>query len=505
MDTDCYEAEAIEKYLQNEEITSNSLFGLKYYQYLPAIQEKVYGWLSAFDPSECISYQHSYGATAQVQRSRGTADKLQHFVLTDEASRVLQWMNFQVNPCILPWSGKYAIDTIFRLFGVKTELPCDTVPAKYMTVPKGIDKRRGISMEDTTRAWLQKLVAEGLKRYMARRPDMHIDLYDQRGNQVLAWWGSVANAYSTIDLSDASDLIKWVLVQQVFSLVPDILSVLDLCRAKQVLIDHKVLPMTKHAPMGSALCFPVMCIVLSAVIAVVLERRGIHDYYVVYGDDLVVPSIVFDEVCEVLTDMGLKVNRDKSFSRETPYKESCGIEAVKGYDITALKLSRKLDLLPDPDHALNDEEGQMMGYTALVNALYEHGYVKTRSSVLGLLRSNYAGVVFTHNVNFGVFTGAVNLDNSHLKTRRRYRYAVPGSTSPDISGPYELEYKVQAVKASTRRGPDDLNYALKLERMQFRPSWYTPTPEDRGDVRSGRSKSTLKWIWVPQRLLEPMS
>jgi len=509
--TEAFEDEAIEKYLQNEDSMDKPLGDL-YYEYLPAIQEIIRKWFSGYDPVGTMSYQHSYGATAEVHKHRGTAEKSKFITPTDEMARVLSWFGvIGINPHLFPWARSLAWSQIKMFFGLDSGLPCDTVPAKYTTVPKGIDKRRGISMEETTRAWLQKLVADSLKNFMARRPAFHINLFDQQKNRDLASLGALSGEFATIDLSDASDLIRWSVVQDCFALVPDLLQIIDYCRAKWVTMpDGQTRLLKKHAPMGSALCFPVMCIILSAAIQAVQRNQGVDYDYVVYGDDIVCHVAVFTLLCRLLEAMGLKVNIDKSFSVEAVFRESCGVEAWKRYDVTPLRLSRKLDMLLRDIPANNngkdgsgssDGEGQFKGFVSLVNQLGAYGYKQTRRSLLVALRSIYPGVVFSRNENYGVLTDAAQVWNPHLKTRRHYRYALPGTTKPDTQGPYWLEYKVQDMCTRTRRGPDDLNYALKLERMAYRPREYTPVPEDRNDVRSGCSMSRLKWIWVPESLL----
>jgi hypothetical protein len=62
----------------------------------------------------------------------------------------------------------------------------------------------------------------------------------------------------------------------------------------------------------------------------------------VFGDDIAVHSRYFDAVCSGLEIHNLKVNRVKSFSKGN-FRESCGLDAFKGVDVTPLRLRTNLN------------------------------------------------------------------------------------------------------------------------------------------------------------------
>jgi hypothetical protein len=119
--------------------------------------------------------------------------------------------------------------------------------------------------------------------------------------------------------------------------------------------------MKKFAGMGNALTFPVQSVVFSAIcIAASLDKLGLYPTYSnvkrlarnirVYGDDIIVKTVYYDRVVEWIHSFGLKVNEDKSFGTGK-FRESCGVDAYNGVDVTPLYL-RKFTT----DKASTDEE-----------------------------------------------------------------------------------------------------------------------------------------------------
>lgn len=120
----------------------------------------------------------------------------------------------------------------------------------------------------------------------------------------------------------------------------------------------------KYAPMGSALCFPVEALFFWAVTRAVIRHACDNDSSLdradmqavwIYGDDLVFPVRYFDRVAEVFGSLLVKFNMRKSFSKG-PFRESCGVDAYDGIDITpSCRISTRLPFRSlhstDSDHA----------------------------------------------------------------------------------------------------------------------------------------------------------
>lgn len=216
----------------------------------------------------------------------------------------------------------------------------DPFMSRVCLVPKDWDKCRTICAEP---AFLQ-YAQQGLNTYLndtLRKATIvgwcTLDLADQAQNAQIALESSAHKYYATIDLSAASDRLSLELVERLFP--RGIALLLKRCRSKRTkLPDGSVLELKKFGSMGNATTFPVQSIIFWA-IAVAVQRlwgssyRDARANCWVYGDDIICPSHCFALVCEALESVGLKVNTLKSFS-EGSFRESCGIHAINGVDVT---------------------------------------------------------------------------------------------------------------------------------------------------------------------------
>lgn len=221
--------------------------------------------------------------------------------------------------------------------------------ARVELVPKDSRGPRLISMEPSQNQWFQQAV----KRYMVGEIEKNpltcgkINFVDQGVNQNLAIDGSRSQRWSTLDLKDASDRVTLKLVQHLFKGVPHLLDDLLICRShftKRVVGNRCewVLKLNKFAPMGSALCFPVLSVTCWAICVSAIRLvsgdlgKALGSVYV-YGDDIIVATQYAHIASAALERYGLKVNRDKSFINSR-FCESCGADAFDGQVITPVRL-----------------------------------------------------------------------------------------------------------------------------------------------------------------------
>lgn len=214
--------------------------------------------------------------------------------------------------------------------------------SRTIFVPKTFSKLRTISMEPATLQYFQQGVMKKVYNFIGRHPYMgrRIKLRDQTQNQEYAQIGSMYNSLSTIDLSAASDSVSWSLVKAVFAGTP-LLKWLYATRSKRTLLPNgSLLDLLKFAPMGSALCFPIQCMVFAALIEHVSQRwcytsRRAKLDYSVYGDDMVVNRVITKDVVDALISIGFIVNDDKSYT-DGPFRESCGKDYFEGIDVSSV-------------------------------------------------------------------------------------------------------------------------------------------------------------------------
>lgn len=218
-----------------------------------------------------------------------------------------------------------------------------TIPGNSVSfVPKNATTDRAIAVEPTINIWFQ-LAMGGILRDLLKKAGL--DLSTQDVNQRLARLGSIDDSLSTIDLERASDTVAWRLV---FELLPiKWFEALDALRSHFGTLDGKVFPYHKFSSMGNGFTFELESLIFWALCSSVAQLNGYNSFWVqAYGDDIVVPSGIFDEVVTVLNFSGFTVNSGKSFHRG-PFRESCGKDYLRGSD------TRPVYLKEVPDNPLS--------------------------------------------------------------------------------------------------------------------------------------------------------
>jgi len=212
------------------------------------------------------------------------------------------------------------------------------LPARVILVPKDSRGPRLISCEPVDFQWVQ----QGLGRAIVSLVEAHectkhnVFFTDQTPNRIGALWGSESQRYATLDLNEASDRVSVDLVRLLFP--EHIFMYLEGCRSSStVLPDGEVLKLTKFAPMGSCLCFPILALTVWAILTAGAPDKDTREGILVYGDDVIVPAGYTASAIEHLESFGLKINRDKSCISGL-FRESCGMDAFNGVDVTPVRL-----------------------------------------------------------------------------------------------------------------------------------------------------------------------
>lgn len=236
----------------------------------------------------------------------------------------------------------------------RTEIPIssDESTVRVITVPKTLKAPRTIAMEPV----IMQMTQQSLKDYMVQRIEScvltkgHINFTDQKINQRLALQSSLSHEYATLDMSDASDRIHQDLVWDMFSVNPKLRDLIFACRSPNAYVDSKQIKLNKFASMGSALCFPVMSLFFAVLLVKAWhDRRGLQLSPVtlkkamrrtyIYGDDIIIPTGEVDMSVTTLTNFGNVVGTNKSFWLGS-FRESCGVDAYAGIDITPVYVRR---------------------------------------------------------------------------------------------------------------------------------------------------------------------
>lgn len=201
---------------------------------------------------------------------------------------------------------------------------------RVTSVAKNWKTNRAIAIEPDLNMYVQKGIGRMIRTRLKR---VGIDLDDQRNNQRAAYIGSVDESLATVDLSMASDTVSFELVKR---LLPwDWFCALVACRSHQgSSASRTIYQYEKFSSMGNGATFELESLLFWAICQAACQLHGSNWRSVlVYGDDLILPGRSAQYCCDILQQLGFKVNTDKShFSG--PYRESCGKHYWNGADVT---------------------------------------------------------------------------------------------------------------------------------------------------------------------------
>lgn len=349
------------------------------------------------------------------------------------------------------------VDTDKGMLSAAKSLP--KTESRFVTVPKSVTARRGITVEPL----LMQFYQQGLNAVLRERINLcpllsqSLDLTDQSLNQQLALEGSRTGYWATLDLSSASDLLLNKVVEQAFWAHPKFFGMVQKTRS----LLRGGTPMKKYAGMGNATTFPVQSVVFALISAVTMAcsggrplrkealRRCLGEVRV-YGDDIVVPTHYATDVANALESMGLRVNRTKSFS-EGNFRESCGVDAFHGVEVTPVyyRLDPRLTAVSDDDLAT---------LVSTSNQLWLEGYYSLSNVIRRTIESSYGKLPYVPRES-GVI-GWVTRSKVRVRTRmnaklQRSEFKAPvarPTMSTDVLDGYPALFKFFLTPLIARSG-----------------------------------------------------
>ncbi len=347
------------------------------------------------------------------------------------------------------------------------DLPVSTVepPSKLFGVPKTAKTPRLIAMEPVEHQWTQQKIKTWLDNAMKSSLVGHFFTpSDQTLSQRLVVQSSIDRSLSTIDLSSASDRVSCRHVEALLNSNKPLLEAAHATRTRMIvdgLTSRPPMVLKKFASMGSALTFPIQSIFF---LSIALASAGattrsdilrLKGKVRVFGDDIIIPRSAYAECVYALTELGLKVNQQKSFS-DGYFRESCGADYWRGYDVTPVK----------PKHTFTGTLRDLQGLIDTSNNLYKKGWWKAADAVLKCIPLRMRKNVFHHSRNV---PGIISLSSEKtlpLKwDRHLHNYYVPH--------PY--------VTKSVKRVCQDSSFALR----EFLTRLYSElNPRETGTKRS---------------------
>lgn len=209
--------------------------------------------------------------------------------------------------------------------------------SEVITVPKNAKTDRTIGIEPDGNIFLQLGVGA-----MIRRRLFHVGIDLDHGASVnadLARIGSIDGSLATIDLSAASDRISRKLVK--FLLPSRWFALLDTLRTSYAKLGPDLIMLKKFSSMGNGFTFELQSLIFWAIASSVCRLNGLHSEVKVFGDDIIIDSRAYDELCDLFARIGFKVNLRKSFNTSY-FRESCGAHFFKGRNIKPVYLKENL-------------------------------------------------------------------------------------------------------------------------------------------------------------------
>lgn len=356
--------------------------------------------------------------------------------------------------------------------------------SRLICVPKTFKGPRLIAAEPVAHQWCQQVIwdfvdSQAKTTWIGR----FIHFRDQTYNQAMAIEASTDGNKWTIDLSSASDRVSCWLVERAFRRNPSFLKALWSSRTSHITQDlDKKSPrdyyLRKFSTMGSACTFPIESLIfLGVCIAGTLYSRGVSRVttraieelvgsLLVFGDDLIVESGAGQDVETLLTYLDFKVNPDKTF-RTGRFRESCGVDAFQGEDITPAYVRRTLDD-STPDGVVSSVESS--------NNFWKKGCWRTADLIKTAVANARIAVV---SASSGVF-GWTSFCGADPSTKKRWNKSLQ-----------RLETKIAVPTASQTRHPIDKWSAL-LQYFTERPSPDTNWASGAGQKPA--LKLTSRWV-----------
>ena len=152
----------------------------------------------------------------------------------------------------------------------------------------------------------------------------------QNQHKLYAQLASIHRAWVTADMSNASESFLFWLMSRL--LPQKWLRALNCGRTRYYVRNGKSYAYSSFMAMGIGFTFPLQTLLFYAIIKSCCALLKIDGLISVYGDDLIYPRKIHCYVKSVLTDIGMLLNKDKTYV-ESHFRESCGGDYYHGVDV----------------------------------------------------------------------------------------------------------------------------------------------------------------------------
>lgn len=286
---------------------------------------------------------------------------------------------------------------------------------RFTTVPKDARKNRGICIEPSINVFYQL----GIGQWMTQQMKVKIDWVkesQQEFHKLLARLGSLTRLQATLDLSNASDTVCSNLVKLL--LPTDWFSLLFSLRSPYTFIGGKWVRLEKFSSMGNGFTFELETLLFHTITKIVARTSQQPDDWFgrtvsVFGDDIICPTDVAEDVIAALTFFGFSLNVEKSYYKGE-FRESCGGDYFRG-----------LDMRP---HYLKEDPHEPHQFIALANGLARFGIRHTQCGGPNVARTSWLRVLDALPSGIRSLRGPKDLGDLLIHDEEsKWNYAVRGS------------------------------------------------------------------------------
>jgi len=453
---------------------------------------------STFDPFEPIAF-----SSWLYERGQGIGFK-------HGPGAVAERLKSHEKSCFPNWphklQGSFPWELCGKPIGAPLERPSShEVASRLICVPKTAKGPRLIAAEPTSHQWCQQLLLRFLFVQCREHFGVHfIDFKDQQKSGAMVLKASLDRELATVDLSDASDRLTCWTVERLLRTNESLLCALHAARTRYIRDEISEYPsflsLRKFASQGTATTFPVMslvmlCIALGSTLndtdRVTWARlRELRTKVRVFGDDIILPTHGYGRLVRAMDLLQLKVNTAKSYINGH-FRESCGTDGFRGYDITPVK----------PKTLVADSPASCQAVVDTSNNLFNKGLwyaSRTADDQLPISVRKYLRIVGRNEAGFSGFTSFVGGDERHLVKRWNTRlhrdevrvWSSKTRTQKSERGGFDglLDFFARAYDS---RNPRVVSESVNLRRTIARSSWEPQNTDARGYdwLRQGRFTS----------------
>lgn len=362
-------------------ISHVTLCGISLAKIVSVVRKVIADILGETIPTEALIGSFSGGASTSRNRLQSLAG-MKYTGQADITAACLPWLKLALDDCVLskdrdivdhgcPGWDPFLID-INIVEG-----------NELFTVPKKSDIDRVCCKEPDLNMWMQKAAGNYIRKRLRK---VGINLNDQEKNKSFAYEGSKTGLIATLDLSSASDSVTTGLCELVLPFLWfDYLS--DL-RSPKTKVAGEYHTNEMFSSMGNGYTFELESLIFFAIVRAVHMLKKASGPISIYGDDIICPSSIADEVTEVLEYFGFSLNKQKSFSTG-PFRESCGGHYYNGLDVSPFYIRAPIERLTDLINVLNKIRKWSDSGAGLLDSTLEEVWVKYAKLVPDELKGGF--------------------------------------------------------------------------------------------------------------------